>query len=844
MIALQSCSLSRIPVLCALAAALLVGGCGGASGDKPSGDGNASVGVSGTLASAGGVDTGATSTDGATAAAVAAPVATPVATPAATPVPPPVATAAAGAITFGPKQYTRKAGPPQTFVETFARCGGAPCRLVVVNGDASGANRISSASVFLNGKQVLGPSDFNQQVGRIVTPVALEDNDEIRVELRSAPGAFLTVSVECASYAALAIEAGPGIGSSTWDNGNVSLAIPLVNEGNAAAQAVSITAITAGGGSYQGPTAFAYAAGTVAPEEMRVLDAIFSGLSGTTALPLTVRGTYRSGAATCPFQAQTSFTLPPAPAPIVATPGQAVVQSPATAYFPPAPAGPPSFGPNAESPMLIPVGPPRQLFPPTPTPSTLGSSAGGAGVQIPRNTTMRSAGVPPDPNAAAHAGGVVLSTYNTGISFSTNNGLTFTDVNLFNAQPGNPARTSFFPASDGGLCCDQVVVYLPAQNLFVWLLQYWPVVNTAVTPNVITTPDRLRIAWATPAAISADFWNAWTYADLTGTNVAGVSSGLGIASNEWLDYPDLAWSATFLYVGIDQGFPTPGQVYTGRRIVARLSLADMANPASTVVNYGFARLTGSNGLNKTHFVQGAPAQMVVGSLDNSSTLRIFTWPDAVNTITPSTVPVSQIQQGASYTSTAPDGSDWVAVSFPGNITGATYRSVIPGLGLPSRDEFLFAFDAGVNAGGGRPRSYVRLETVTPSGGGYQAIGEYDIWNPDYAFAMAGLAADGTEIGLALGVGGGTLGYPQFAVGYMNDFVVYQVTSSNATQVSRFGDYIAPRLIPGAGLFAVELYDVTLNAVPPGTPSPTCTTVGCTANMRFVEFGRPPTPGPK
>jgi hypothetical protein len=744
-------------------------------------------------------------------------------------------------VTFGPKKYTRSTGAPQTFVDTFSRCAGGPCQLVVVNGDASGANRISSASIFLNGRQILGPSDFNQQVDRIVVPVSLEDSDELKVVLRSAPGSFLTISVECTTFASLAIEAGPGIGMSTWDDGTVSLAIPLVNEGSLEAKDVTITGITADAGSYQGPRPFAYVVGDIDPEEFRLLDAVFSNLSSAASFPLAVSGTYRVGAASCPFTAQSSITPPPAPAPVVATPGQTVKQSPATAFFPPAPTPPPSFEPNGESPMLIPVGPFRQLFPPTPTSTALGSSAGGAAVQIPRNTTMRSAGVPPDPNAAANAGGVVLSTYNTGISFSTDGGQTFTDVDLFNPQPGNPARTSFFPASDGGLCCDQVVVYVPTQNLFVWLLQYWPVVNTAVTPNVITTPNRLRIAWATPAAITADFWNAWTYADLTGTNVAGVSSGLGIAANEWLDYPDLAWSDTFLYVGIDQGFPTPGLVYTGRRIVARLSLADMANPAATVVNYAFARLTGSNGLNKTHFVQGAPGRMLVGSLDNSSTLRVFTWRDSENTITPSTVAISQIQQGATYTSTAPDGSDWVAVSFPGNITGATYRSVIPGLGQPSRDEFLFAFDAGVNAGGGRPRSYVRLETVTPSGSGYQAISEYDIWNPDYAFAMAGLGTDGTEIGIALGVGGGTLGYPQFSVGFMNDFVVYQVTASNATQISRFGDYIAPRLIPGAGLFAVELYDVILNPLPPGTTSGTCATVGCTANMRFVEFGRPPPP---
>jgi hypothetical protein len=52
---------------------------------------------------------------------------------------------------------------------------------------------------------------------------------------------------------------------------------------------------------------------------------------------------------------------------------------------------------------------------------------------------------------AAAANGVVLMTYNTGISFPTNGGQSFTDIPLFSAQPGNPARTSFFPQSDGAM---------------------------------------------------------------------------------------------------------------------------------------------------------------------------------------------------------------------------------------------------------------------------------------------------------------------------------------------------------------------------------------------------------
>ena len=751
---------------------------------------------------------------------------------------------AAVATTVGPLRFTRQTGAPVTVTQTFSSCGGG-CQLVVLNGDSDGSNRVSAATVYLNGQRVLAPADFNQRVARLVVPIEAADATEIRVVLQSAPGSYLTVTVECSSFVALAIEDAPGIGVSTWDDGTVALAFPLVNEGTLAALGVRLTAMSAAPGSYLGPRPLAYTVGDIGSEEMQSVDGYFSGLGTTASFPLRVSGTYQVGGATCPFDARANVVKPAAAAPVVATPGLAVVQSPRTAFFPPAPTASPGFGPNAESPMLIPVGPQRQLFLPTPAATGLGTSAGGALVQISRNTSMRGAGVPPDPNAAATAGGVVLASYNTGISYSTDGGATFTDVNLFNPQPGNPARTSFFPSSDGGLCCDQIVVYLPRQNLFVWLLQYQPVVNTAVTPNVITTPDRLRVAWATPAAVAANFWNAWTYADLTGTNVPGVSSGLGIATNEWLDYPDLSFSDTFLYVGVDQGFPTPGQVYTGRRIVARMSLADMANPAATVVNYAFARLTGSNGLNKTHFVQNAPAQMVVGSLDNSSTMRLFTWRDAENTITPSTVAISQIQQGASYTSLAPDGSDWVAVSFPGNITGAAYRSFTPGLSASPRDEFLFAFDAGANAGGNRPRSYVRVETVTPVSGGFQAVAEYDVWNPDYAFAMAGLSAEGIDIALTLGVGGGTIGYPQFAVGFMNDFVVFQVTASNAAQGTRFGDYIAPRLIAGAGRFSVEVYDVLLNPLPPGTSTGTCSTVGCLPAMRYVEFGRPPPPpGPR
>ncbi len=137
-----------------------------------------------------------------------------------------------------------------------------------------------------------------------------------------------------------------------------------------------------------------------------------------------------------------------------------------------------------------------------------------------------------------------------------------------------------------------------------------------------------------------------------------------------------------------------------------------------------------------------------------------------------------------------------------------------------------------------------------SGSNFTVLQEYDIWNTDRAFAMAALARDNTfvlpVVGFSIAMGGGTFGYPQMAVGFKDLFVVYQVTNSNATQVSRFGDYLSARWIPDTpdgSDFAAQVYDVILNPVPPGGTA-TCAAVGCVANPRYVRFGLGPFIGPK
>ena len=625
--------------------------------------------------------------------------------------------------------------------------------------------------------------------------------------------------------------------ASVWDDGpSIGAQALLINRGDRPARDLRVSRITVEGGDFAGP-GLPQALGDLDPGGDGAVDAIFKlatpvdGRSRT----LVVEGDYRRR-----FLGRTTFRAagviaPNAapPDPVFSTPGVMAKLNPNAVAYPAAP--PPAFdGPNAETPMLIPIGPSREAFPPTPQGTEAGSVGAGAPVEIPVNTpTGAPIGTPPDPNAAASGTGVVISTYNTSIMVSTDDGASFTAIPLFSPDPSNPARTSFFPQSDGGLCCDQVVVYLQRQNLFVWLLQYNPITDAA---GNITQSSRLRIAFATPEAIRADMWNAWTFGDLTAVARPGISSGLGINNNEWLDYPDLAWSDEFLYVGVDRGWPNGfGSVYAGRRLVARLRLADMADTSSGVIRYDFAELTGSSGLNKGHFVQEAPGRMVLGSLDNSSTMRVFTWDDGAGSIRNDRIGVTQIQTGAAYSSLAPDASNWVGVGFPGNISGAAFRRVVLGRG-EFRDEYLFAFTAGLN-GAGRPQPFVRLETMTLRRRNYSLIAEYDIWNPNYAYAMASLGAIGSEIGFTLGVGGGGFGTPQQAVGFKDDFVAYPVTNSTATQIVRYGDYFSTRRVPGKFVFGTEVYDIILNPLPPGVVAGTCASVGCTANARYVEFGR-------
>jgi hypothetical protein len=98
---------------------------------------------------------------------------------------------------YGPERFTRDKGKPADVTRHISTVGfAAPFVLHVRNGDTSSNNRISSATVSLNGVTLLGPSAFNQHAGEWTFMVTLDTGATLVVSLASKPGSFLDIWIE------------------------------------------------------------------------------------------------------------------------------------------------------------------------------------------------------------------------------------------------------------------------------------------------------------------------------------------------------------------------------------------------------------------------------------------------------------------------------------------------------------------------------------------------------------------------------------------------------------------------------------------------------------------------
>ncbi len=342
--------------------------------------------------------------------------------------------------------------------------------------------------------------------------------------------------------------------------------------------------------------------------------------------------------------------------------------------------------------------------------------------------------------SVAENGETIIMTGNTWMAFSEDAGGTFTYIN----------PTTIFPQSDGGLCCDQVVLYVPQYDLFVWLMQY-----RGATSSDGTNDNRIRVAVQSTETVRSSNGTAWTYWDFI-SNVFSANGGL--------DYNDMTATSTSLYWT---------SMISGGRIVVRIPLEELAKRAT--VNY---RYTGGTNAVFSHITQNPNNQIYWAGHIDTSQLRVYNWPDGDNSYYWRTVSINSWPND-SESSITPDSMDWM--QWEGGITTYIYGNALQG------ESVWFAWQAG--RGGGFPHPHVQMVRLNASTFAFQE--QVQVWNPDFAFQDAFLSTNsGGELGMSIGFGGGPW-HGNHAVGVWGDFVVYYPTLSTRS-VTRWGDYNTSR----------------------------------------------------
>ncbi|GAB6192614.1 NHL domain-containing protein [Desulfocastanea catecholica] len=99
---------------------------------------------------------------------------------------------------FGPKKYVRTTGAPDIYLDTFFAEPGEAW-LIIRNGlegqKSNNDNRVTSGVVSLNGSVLFTHKDFKHQTYILETPLSLDADNELRVELESKPGSYLTIEI-------------------------------------------------------------------------------------------------------------------------------------------------------------------------------------------------------------------------------------------------------------------------------------------------------------------------------------------------------------------------------------------------------------------------------------------------------------------------------------------------------------------------------------------------------------------------------------------------------------------------------------------------------------------------
>jgi len=131
-------------------------------------------------------------------------------------------------VALGPEDYTRSTGDPVSVIKSFTVLDPSTTyTLQIYNGGLVDGEfeKVSSSVITLNGVQIVGPNEFNQNVTLIEKPVTLAASNQLSVELRGRPGGGITLQIIGVDNDPPTITASvnPSSNAAGWNNSSVTV---------------------------------------------------------------------------------------------------------------------------------------------------------------------------------------------------------------------------------------------------------------------------------------------------------------------------------------------------------------------------------------------------------------------------------------------------------------------------------------------------------------------------------------------------------------------------------------------------------------------------------------------